>query len=192
MEEEKPKLFSKRNVIALFIVFIMVFGFGGAVIDQLAKESYEYNGVKIVLKNNLWTAKIDGKEFSFNYPPRDVEQISMSAEIGDKLANTLELDFTSDADDKDKQAIAYSQFVLAKELEKKGIYFRTGFTGDNEFNQTIIKCDNDAPHVPILYLKNGENATIYSEGSCIIGEANNEVDFIRIKDRILYRILGII
>jgi len=192
MEQEKPKLFSKRNVIALFIVFIMVFGAGGVVVDQLAKESYEYNGIRIVLKNNLWTAKADGKEFVFNYLPTDVEQISMSTEIGDRLANTLELDFTSDADDKDKQVIAYSQFVLSKELEKKGIYFRTGFTGDNEFNQTIIKCNNDAPHVPILYLKNGENVSITSEGSCIVGQASNEIDFIRIKDRIMYRILGII
>ena len=44
----------------------------------------------------------------------------------------------------------------------------------------------------MLYFKEGNQTRIYTDGNCVIAEASQSFDMTRLKDRLLYGILGII
>ena len=56
----------------------------------------------------------------------------------------------------------------------------------------IIACDDATPLIPVIYFVESNETKIYKQENCIIAEADTSVDVIRIKDRLLYGIHGII
>lgn len=178
----------------IFLVFIMIgtsfsfifFGYSPS------NEAVKYNGIKFV-KNplqNIWVAKINGKEAAFSFLPNEVEDIS-SKESFARLQNKLEIDATYDLNSTNKEAIALAQHQLGLTLANYNIYLRKGFTSNNSFNMPIITCNNSTANVPVIYFKHTNSTQIYVNG-CIIAEAQSNADFIRVKDRILYGILGVL
>lgn len=69
---------------------------------------------------------------------------------------------------------------------------RAGFTTNNTFDMPIITCEDATPVVPIIYFKQSNQTKVSLEENCIIVEARNNIDILRIKDRLLYSMLGII
>ena len=187
----KNKFFSKRNIVAVFIVLIMVFSFGGLVIDQIAKEKHEYEGFRFLLQNNKWFLEIDANEFEFDSFPTEVEHISADPGVSDKLSNVLEIDITSDLNDTRSEAISLMQYSMSNELNKKRIYIRKGAISETDFNIPVITCKDATSSVPVIYVKSSNETRILLEGDCVIAESKNSVDFIKIKDRLLYAILGV-
>jgi len=189
--EEKNSIFSKRNIVALFIVFLMVFGFGGLVVDNIAKEKYEYNNFKFKFQNNVWSTEINNIKFTFDYFPTEIENIDLSADLTNKISNTLQIDSTYDLSDSYTEAISLAQFNLGQSLAVLNIHLRTGLTQTNEYALPIITCSDATEQIPIIYFKESDQTKVYLENNCIIAEAATEIDFIRIKDRLLYSILKI-
>ena len=66
-----------------------------------------------------------------------------------------------------------------------------GFTTENEYNIPVITCADATPTVPVLYFQRTNETKVYREGSCIILEAATDFDLLRLKDRILYGIFGV-
>jgi len=76
-------------------------------------------------------------------------------------------------------------------LNNFNIFVRVGFTSE-QLNFPVITCDDASDFVPVVYFKGSNTTNVYVENSCIIAEASNPADIIRIKDRLVYGILGII
>ena len=177
----------------MFIVFIMIgtsfsfifFGFSPS------SEIVKYNGIKFS-KNpsqNIWIAKINGKDAAFSFLPNEVEKIPL--ENPEKLQNRLEIDVTYDLNSPYNQSIALSQHQMGLTLNAYNIYVRKGFTANNSFSLPVITCGNSTAKVPVIYFRHGNSTGIHENG-CIIAEASSNADFIRLKDRILYGILGVL
>jgi hypothetical protein len=47
-------------------------------------------------------------------------------------------------------------------------------------------------YVPVIYFKYGNSTRIDFDNNCIIAEASSNVDFVRVKDRMLYEMLGVV
>lgn len=190
MKQKKEK---KRWGLIFFLVFIMIgtsfsfifFGFSPQ--NEIAK----YNGLKFIKKpsQNIWLAKIGGKEAAFSFLPNEVEDIAM--QNPEKLQNRLEIDATYDLNSTRKQAIALAQHQMTLTLASYNIYLRKGFTSNNTFGLPVITCKDSSSNVPVVYFRQGNSTRISSENSCIIAEGPTDADIIRVKDRIVYGVLGV-
>ena len=190
MKEKKEK---KRWGLILFIVFIMIgtsvsfvfFGFSPAT------ERVKYNGFSFVNNGNMWIAKISGREAAFSFLPSEVESVLAFEDFSKRLQGKLEIDVTYDLNSTYKESIALANHQMGLTLAAYGIFVRKGFTTNNTFNLPIITCDNATINVPVVYFRQGNTTNINIENNCIIAEASANADFIMVKDRLLYGMLGV-
>ena len=193
MKEKKEK---KRWGLIIFIVFIMIgtsvsfvfFGF------STVTEKKKYSGISFtyIPRDNIWITKINGKNAAFSFFPTDVEDIFTFNDSIKKLQGKFEIDVTYDLNSTYKESIAIAQHQMGLTLATYNIFVRKGFTTNNTFNLPIIICDYATPNVPVVYFKYGNSTNIHSDNNCIIAEAATNADFIKVKDRLLYGILGVI
>lgn len=189
MKEKKEK---KSWVLIFFIVLIMIgtsvsFVFFGFEQNEVEK----YNGIKFTRVQDRWEAKINGKNAAFSFLPNEVENIPFVDPAG-RLQGKLEIDVTYDLNSTYKEAIALAQHQIGLTLAQYNIFARKGFTTNNTFSLPVITCNDSTQNVPVIYFKYGNITGIHAENSCIIAEANANAGFIKAKDRLLYRILGVI
>ena len=154
--------------------------------------SLKYNDIKFTRINNQWSATIDNNKMLFDYYPEEIEHINVSPELKGVLQNTLQIDVTSDADSDFKDTIALTEFKLSESLSDFNTYLRMGFTTENEFGLPIITCLDATISVPVLYFKSSNQTSLTLDNNCIIAGARNDLDFIKLKDRILYSTLNVI
>ena len=76
-------------------------------------------------------------------------------------------------------------------LNNFNIFIRSGFTTPQN-NFPVLSCDDATEFVPVVYFKSGNFTKISLENNCILAEAAAHADVIRLKDRLVYGILGII
>ena len=191
MKEKKEK--KKWGLIA-FIVFIMVgttfsfvyYGFSGV------EEKVKYNGITFVRFPDRWEAKINGNGAAFSFLPGEAESVPAFDDFAKLLQAKFEIDATYDLNSTYAQSIALAQYQMALTLATYDVYVRKGFTTNNTFNIPLIKCNNSTFNVPVVYFKYGNATSIHIEDNCVIAEAPSNADFIKVKDRILYGILGVI
>jgi len=190
----KEKKSRKAIIMAIVIAAIMIFSVMGIILDRYGNESsMNYNGHTLERKGSKWALISDKKEIMFDYFPSEVESINISEDIIKRIGSSLEIDSTYDLNSTNAEGIAYSQFELNNAMGNQfNIYVRIGFTGDNEYGIPIITCSDSTPAVPVIYFIDSNETLVRSEGSCIIAEGKGYFDFIKIKDRILYGVLGVI
>ena len=193
MKEKKEK---KKWGLILFIVFIMIgttfsfvfFGFSPA------EDKVKYKGISFVNNNRVWIAKINGQEAAFSFLPTEVENIFAFDDFSKMLQDKYEIDVTSEVNSTLKEAIAIAEHQMELTLGAYNIYLRKGFTTNTTFIPPIpiITCTNTTLNVPVVYFRYGNTTNIHLENNCIIAEASTNADFIKVKDRLLYGILGVI
>lgn len=184
----------KWNWAAIIISFILIsstfaitfFGF-----TTETDTTRKYKDYKFTRTSDGWQAKINGRQVFFNYLPQEVENIEMDRTIADSLV-TPEIDITSNINDTNADAIALAEVQMEQVLRDLSfIYVRKGFDTNTSFNLPIITC-NESDNIPVIYFKTGLNTSIIVETKCIIAEGASGQDILRLKDRIIYAIYGII
>lgn len=190
MKEKKEK---KKWGLILFIILIMIgtsvsfvfFGF------QPQSDVVKYNGIKFVKYSDRWEAKINERYAAFTFLPNEAESVFALEDFSQKLRNKFEIDVTSDLNSTYKEEIALAQHQMGLTLAQYNLFVRRGFTTNNTFGLPIITCDEATLNVPVVYFKYGNSTSVYVNDSCIIAEAYTNADFIKVKDRLLYGILGV-
>ena len=178
------------------MVFIMIgtsfsfvfFGFSSA------SETVRYNGIafKLIPRDGIWIAKINGHNAAFSFLPEEVKDILAPPDMSSLLQNRLEIDVTYDPQGNFTESIALAQHQMSLTLEKYNVYVRKGFTSNNTYGMPIITCNESSFNVPVIYFLGSNSTMIRHEGNCIIAQASSNKDFIRAKDRILYAVLEIL
>lgn len=190
----KRKEKSKGKFFSIFIVVIMTMSILGFFIGGRGggEQTLKYNEWDFVRRGNQWTTLVNNKQLVFDYFPEQVLDIEIKKEIIAKF-DTLEVDTTYDVNDSFAEVIALSQYMILQNLGAvTNIYIRQGLTADNEYNAPIIACDDATEFVPVVYFKESNETKVYLEENCVIVEADSEVDFLRVKDRLLYGYFKII
>jgi len=178
-------------ILVFFIAFIMISSIIGFIYSGRT-DTFKYKDLKFTRTQNQWYTVINNQRLIFNYFPTDVEQINLTQEITTILLNKPEIDTTSELNDTFAEEIALAQYNMALTLNNLNIYIRQGLTTNNTFNLPIITCKDATLAVPIIHFKQSNQTKITLENNCIIAEARNNIDILRIKDRLLYSMLGII
>ncbi len=190
MGKKKIKL---EKFMVYFIAFIMVSSIFGIIFSGYRQDSYsvKYNGIAFERRGNMWFAAINGG-IGFDYHPEEVENINLSGEVEALLQDKIEIDVTSDIESPFKDDIAVAVYNMENTLSATGVYVRSGFTEENDFNIPVISCSDSSQFVPVVYFQEMNKTEVIVNNSCIIAGAASEADILRIKDRLLYSILGII
>lgn len=192
LRREKSNI--SKKIIGYFIGIIMVFSAFGVVFFGFGAGSggsVKYNGLKFTDKGSFWSVNVKGREALFTYLPDEVSFINISAGAMDKLKNVVQIDSTSEFNDTLAEPIALAQFQMGTTLLNFNIFVRNGFTAEQQ-NFPVITCRDATQFVPVIYFKESNATNIHMEDNCIIAEAANAADSIRLKDRLVYGILGII
>lgn len=192
--KRKNKRETNAKIMVFFMAFIMIGSVFGVIFFGYNQQEnkVKYNKVEFIQKEDLWSARINSKEAVFNYLPTDVEDIEIEDDVSNRLASLVEIDPTSEINNSFKEYIALAQHQMILTLNNFNIYVRSGFTAENEFNMPIITCKDSTSEVPVVYFIESNQTKIYLENNCIIAEGNDGFDFLRIKDRLLYSLLGIL
>ncbi len=193
MKEKTKKIIN--TVFLLLILASIVIGFTiGSVNPQGGETVLKYGNFKFSNKGNFWSTYINNKEALFVYYPTDVADINLDEKTVNLLINKFEIDSTSDFNDTLKEGIAYSQYELGNMMRFHfDSYLRVGFTENTSFvDAPIITCSQATEAVPVIFLQYGNSTKIVSENNCIIATAQSSNELVRIKDRILYTMLGVL
>ena len=132
---------------------------------------------------------------SFNFSSKDLETdlgLEVDNIIIDRLRNSIEIDATSGCNDACSEESALAQFQMGATMNNFNVFIRAGFTEENQNNVPIITCNDSTNFIPVIYFKSSNVTKVSIDNNCIIAEASNQADVIRIKDRLLYGIFGII
>jgi hypothetical protein len=165
---------------------VVFFGFGTS-----GSSSIEYNDFKFVGRGSFWSTIVDDREAMFTYFPSDVEIVLIDEDIISRLKDRVQIDATSDFNDTFAESIALAQYQIGITLNNFNVFVRKGFTSEQQ-TFPIITCNQSTTFVPVIYFKSSNETRVYLENDCIIAEALNQEDIIRIRDRLVYGILGII
>ena len=181
----------KKQAMGIFIVLIMTMSVLGYMFGKDTAEQISYNDFKFNRIGNRWGTKIDQSEYIFDFFPSQVENINVSEDIINRLTNSMQIDMTSDIDSEYQEAIALSVFELSNYLALNNQYARVGFTQLNEYEKPMITCIDATASVPVIMFEKSNETKVYTQGNCIIAKSKSESDFIAIKDRLLFGLIGI-
>ena len=178
----------------LFLVIIMV-GTSFSVIfygfSSPSSKQKQY-GYSFVNNGQAWIAKISGKQAMFSYLPEEAKKINVQGVLPD-LKNRVEIDTTSDFNDKFNQSIALAQHQMNIVLNQNyNVYIVPGFTSNNTYGLPVITCAGATPPVPVVFFMGSNETSLSADGNCIIAEASSDADIIKIKDLIVYSVLGVL
>jgi|APSaa5957512622_1039677.scaffolds.fasta_scaffold98635_2 hypothetical protein len=194
-KQKKKKLLTKKNLLGIFIVSIMVLsGVGYMWTDPQGGSSEDYNDYKFVSQNNQWYTNINDQFVAFSHHPSDIDEISVGSSI-DLIKQTKMLYITFDPDSLLVSDFEIKRLELENELSNHFTIFPiTGVTKNNSLygHFPIINCINATPSVPVIYFVKGNETKIIQNGSCITLQAVDGYDVSIIKDRLMFGLFGII
>ena len=172
------------------VIGVLGAGSGGG--SSSSPTSSSFGDFDFELSNGRWFTEIGGKRYGFDFLPGDTSFFSVDSQAINLMKGTLEVDITYDFNDSSNEAIALSQYYMAESFAVMSRYLRLGSLYTNEFDVPIITCADASAAVPVLVFRSANVTQVTVEGNCIIAEASNKANFIRIKDRLLYGILEVI
>ena len=188
--EKKKKLLGLIMVVVMFgsVFTFIFFGFSSG---GRSSGIVEYNGFEFINRGTYWSTVVDGRDALFTYLPDDLGFIFVNQDVIGRLRNKVQIDSTSEFNDTFAEPIALAQFQMGSTLFNFDIFVRNGFTSEQE-NFPVVTCNDASAFVPVIYFRSSNITKIYLDNNCIIVEAVSRADVIRIKDRLVYGILGII
>lgn len=187
----------KRKKILGIILGITMFGsiftfiFFGFNTGGVASGSVDYNGFEFINRGTHWSTFVDSREALFTYLPDDLGFIFINSNVINHLKNKIQIDITSEFNDTSAETIALAQYQTGITLNNFNVFVRNGFTSKQQ-NFPVITCNDSSNFVPVIYFKSSNETKVYLDNDCVIAEASDPADIIRIKDRLVYGILGII
>jgi len=187
--ENRKRIFGYILIVIMFgsVFTFIFFGFrGGGSTGKI-----EYNGFGFINRGDHWSTTVDGRPAFFTYFPDDLGFIFVNLDVIITLRNVVQIDVTSNFNDTAAQAISLAAFNMDLTLNNFNVFIRQGFTTEQQ-NFQVIKCEDASRFVPVIYFKSSNVTKVNLEDNCIIVEASTPQDFERVKDRLVYGILGII
>ena len=188
---KESTIWNKKTIITALIVILMVSSTAGFIFGRDESASYKYNGYKFSRINNAWIGKIDGKDVMFNFHPSELEEISVSDDVVSKL-NVSRAYLTFEIG-KNLQYIDLIRlgFITAMD-DNFGTYILSGTINETDYyDLPIIDCVNATSEIPVIKFVFANETNIYTDEDCIIAEAQSELEFLAISDKILYKLFGV-
>ncbi|MEK6868019.1 MAG: hypothetical protein AABX98_04300 [Nanoarchaeota archaeon] len=194
-KKEEKGFFSKKNIMSLIIVFIMVSSI--LAIWQGSQDPNEvpsYNDYDVSLDDTR-TYRIDsdyGDVYGYSYPTA-LESIALDPAFVQYLLSSSSIVVLFDPID---PMLPYVE-VLRKELAREdlSLFSKTasfGITQANEsYSYPVVSCATTIEPTLFLRTDNMTTTRIYQDTGCIVLEAQTWEELVYLKDRVVYTLAGI-
>lgn len=177
------------------MIILMVFSVFGAIVGSMTpKNTLKYKEYKFTESQLGYSVRIDKQTYVLDSFPEYLEDIPVDERAIDILNNTRFVWFTYDPKQAIVADIAGVELTMINTFESWfEIYSNHGMTTENDYNISVITCRNATPTQPVIEFRETQNTTgIRLEGpGCIVMEADYGNNMIRLKDRVLYSMLGV-
>ncbi len=183
---------NKKVLVSLFIAAIMILSTIGFVANYSASsETLKYKEFKFVRTPQGLRTKIDGTFYYFNFFPAQVEDITVEKE-GKKLLKDLRAVSVSYAPNSTfVSTMAEVQLYFEETLNPRDIFVVKGLTDSKGYQLPEITCLNATEKVPVIEFREANATKIAYANNCFVSETYSAQEFLRITDRILYLMLGV-
>jgi hypothetical protein len=190
--EEKKKKINKEVLWTAFIALIMVSSIIGFMWVGEDEPTLSYKDkYKFIRRNNVFIYRQANDEFIFRFLPNELEELAGDAELSN--LNKPMFYVTFDPDSELIQSIELLRFELSDDLQKLDIFLGHGMTNESDdYNLPILDCEDATANVPIVKFAKANETRIREKDGCFIFEAKNDYDLAKLKDLILYSLLGIL
>ncbi len=193
MKEEK-KLFSKKNIMGMVIVFLMIFSVLG--IWQGSDTGMpDYNGFKVKQESNKYSIKTDrGTVQGYTYPGY-LEGISLDT-THPAYISLFYSPYVTILFDPADPALPYIE-VLRMELAQEDLPLLSKFAAfaitqtNGTYQYPVANCSSTAPIIYIHTTNTTTFAHIYQDQNCLVLESLTWRDLITLKDRLVYTLSGV-
>ena len=137
-------------------------------------------------------AEIDGRVMQFTYFPDELENTDI-ADTTTRITERRLIYVTSDVNSSMATLISGAEFDIAKILEDHHTTFtEIAFTGENSFSKSIISCNDASSLIPVMFFNfTNTTSSVVNNNNCITINFANENSLNRIRDKIIYELLGI-
>jgi len=193
----KKKLVSPAALVAVFIGFVMVsstLGFiaayttGGGTGAKVPYGEYTFSQTP-----RGYALELDDVELEFSYFPESLTHIKIPNDIVNTLKNSKQIIVTYDASSSINGSAGLIQYNLEQVYDKVFKSFVTRALINNTAYPQIQQadCSDATEFVPVLVWELGNESRMYKEGNCIHAQALSDFDAIRLHDKLLYRMIGV-
>jgi len=191
-------------LIILFLAIVLVPAF----IRKINFEKNKYNSFEFIQqKDSFWYTKVQkGSQpywIPFYYHPRELEDIPVETGLGSKFFdirdNNGSIYITLDPDS-GNNTIIIAGVEIAKitgtrydllNVPTRSAFIKEPKNTSVETGTPIITCKDSNEKTLVIWLTLSNKNIAYSYGNCVILEAQSYNDLVRVADRLMYHLLGI-
>ncbi|MDO8740556.1 MAG: hypothetical protein Q7J54_03190 [Candidatus Woesearchaeota archaeon] len=202
-KEETEKFDEKKTtrvfliaIIALIIVFALIFSVKYFYSKEESLQEYKYGAYKFTKIGGMWYTQIQNENNIFNIPlhynPGEVKNISVVGKIDDRFNFSKSIYLTSDPAESGAGYIALAAAELSLNMVQGLGLLPVAACSENKTiycaERPIINCTNTDE--PVIYLKENDKAEVELKGNCVVINGK-DVDLVRSTDRLLYQLYRI-
>ena len=194
-KRKKKKLIENKALIAIFFSFIMVSSilsmiFGGYNTPQ---DTLEYGDYEFTRDESFWVIKVNDELLRFHYFPTEVEHLNVSSEAINRIKSTRMVYIASPVLTEDRDYTSLASFEMVNFFADQKVYAVQSISDNNTgYTLPLITCENATAFVPVITFRNSTESQLIMEEDCIVIEAQNSLDYIRIKDNLMLKYVGIV
>lgn len=191
---KKKKLINSKALIAIFFSFIMVSSilsmiFGG---NNPPADTLEYEGYEFTREDSFWVIKINEEMLRFHYFPTELSKLNVSEEAIERIKSTKMIYISSPVLTEDRDFTSLASFELTNFFASQKVYSSQAISDNNTgYALPLITCQNSTVFVPVITFRNANQSQLILEDDCIIIEAQNSQDYLRVKDKLMLEYMGI-
>jgi|GEM_PF-5243139 len=189
-KEKTEKKDRTNQIITIILGALMVVSVLGYMWTGNSNSTSNYGKYKFEQTSQGWQVKINGNNHYFYYHPSQIEQISLENSTIAKIKSSPQIYITYNPANSYPDYIDLTRFEIANTLLENDIYIKNAAI-TNYSNMEIASCESNKT-LMIMQLEESNETKITDNGNCIKLQASSGMDFLALKDRMLYGIYGII
>lgn len=208
-ETAKPKRQTLYFIIFAGVLILILLGII-FVPRYLARQEFEnnkYNSFEFIKQeDNLWYTMLQrGAQpywVPFYYHPRELEDIGVENNLRNKFFairdNNGSIFITLDPDS-NNNTIVIAGVEIAKITGPSGLlkvptrsaFIKAPTNASAETATPIVTCNDANEKVMVIWLVLSNKNLVYSDGNCIVLQAKSYTDTVKVADRLVYHLLGV-
>ncbi|MBS3133153.1 hypothetical protein J4470_03425 [Candidatus Woesearchaeota archaeon] len=190
---------TKKMLFSILIGFVLIssiIGFTFSAVPfglQNQDSTIKYNGIEFFQTQNGIATIIDGQVMEFTYLPDELESMEIDG-VTKKISSARMIYTTSDPNSTLASQISGAEFNMAMVLEKNyKTFVDVAFTSDNPYGKSVITCDDATYLIPVFFFNFTNTTTsVTDQNDCIIVNVASEKALDRVRDKIIYELLGVL
>jgi len=197
IREEESK--TKKLLFGIVIGFVLVSSIIGFTFSAIPFQSgifqdgtISQSGLDFYATATGVATIINDQPYEFTYFPDELDAVQTSDSVT-LISGSRMVYVTSDPNSVLATEISGVEFDLSKALERNyNSFVEVAFTEANRFGKRIITCEDATLNVPVLFFNYTNTTTSVSNlNGCITINVVDDTSLTRIRDKLLYELLGV-